>query len=302
MTQTIFVSSTYHDLVPYRVGIWEVLRDLNFKIKGMERFGARKSCPLDTCLFEVSNADVYVGILAYRYGSVERETGKSFTQLEYEKALSLDKEILIYLLHDEGFIQPKYIDFGDKAKKLDQFKKMLQKNHTVDFYKDPEDLKIKIYEKLKELYPKISNQIFQLKRLDCSLTRFNIGDEKWIAFLGFYGKTPLEIHTGLADEDIYPIPKSIIKGSMIKTTDNNGKTRIDFQYTDKYGYHKTIEGLNHVFSKQISSYDSIINKLLQTEIPLDEIISIINDMDIHEIKSPSDWKKSITKALKESYG
>jgi hypothetical protein len=302
MKQSVFISSTYHDLVPYRESIWEVLSDLNFTIKGMEKFGARKSCPLDTCLLEVTNADVYIGIIAYRFGSVESETGKSFTQLEYEKALSLNKEILIYLLDDDGFIQPKYIDFGDKAIKLDQFKKILRKNHTVDFYKDPIDLKIKIYEKLKELYPKIAKQIFQLKRLDCSLTRFNLGNEKWVAFLGFYGKTPLEIHTGLADEDIFPIPNSIIKGSMIKTTDNNGKSRIDFQYTDKYGYKKTIGGLNHVFLKQISTYDSIINKLLRTEIPLNEIIPIINEMDIHDIKSPSDWKKNIIKALKESYG
>jgi len=302
MTKSIFISSTYHDLIPYRESLWEILKELNFSIRGMEKFGARKSCPLDTCLMEVAISDVYVGILAYRYGSVDKKTGKSFTQLEYEKALSLNKEILIYLLDDNGFIHPKHVDFGDKASKLKRFKNVLKKNHTVDFFKDPIDLKIKIYEKLKELYPKISKYIFQLKRLDCTLTRFHLEKDNWIAFLGYFGKTPIELHTGLADEEILPIPKSIIKGNMIKNTDNTGKTRIDFQYSDKYGYLKTIEGMNHVFKKQINTYDSIINKLLQTDISLDEIIPIINEMDIHDINTPSEWKKNIIKALKESYG
>jgi hypothetical protein len=40
---------------------------------------------------------VYVGIIAFRLGSVDPETAKSFTQLEYERARELGKEILIYL-------------------------------------------------------------------------------------------------------------------------------------------------------------------------------------------------------------
>jgi hypothetical protein len=302
MTPSIFISSTYNDLVPYRESIWQVLSDLNFSIKGMEKFGARKSCPLDTCLLEVSKSDVYIGILAYRYGSVDSVTGKSFTQLEYEKALAMNKNILIYIIDSNGFIQGKHIDFGENAVKLDLFKRDLQRNHTVDFFKDPIDLKIKIYEKLKALYPDISKQTFQLKNLECTLTRFDVGDEKWMAFLGFYGKTPLEIYSGLADEEIFPIPKSIIKGTILKITDVDGRSRIDFQYTDKYGYKKTIGGINHMFLKQISTYNSIINKLLQNEMPVMEIVSIINDMDIHEISTPGDWKKGIIKALNESYG
>ena len=47
----------------------------------------------------------------------------------------------------------------------------------------------------------------------------------------------------LADEEIFPIPKTIIKGKIIKVKMDDGKTRYDFQYTDKYGYKKTIEGL-----------------------------------------------------------
>ncbi len=53
----------------------------------MEQFGARKSNPLETCLAEVEQSDIYVGILGMRYGSEEPNSGKSYSQLEYEKEI-----------------------------------------------------------------------------------------------------------------------------------------------------------------------------------------------------------------------
>ena len=66
-------------------------------IRGMERFGARKETPLQTCLAEVEQCDIFIGIIACKAGSIDKLTGKSFVQREYEKAFELDKEILIYL-------------------------------------------------------------------------------------------------------------------------------------------------------------------------------------------------------------
>jgi hypothetical protein len=56
-----------------------------------------KTSPLETCLAEVEQSDIYIGIISFRLGSIKTNTGKSFTQLEYEKALDLKKDILIYL-------------------------------------------------------------------------------------------------------------------------------------------------------------------------------------------------------------
>ena len=81
------------------------------------------------------------------------------------------------------------------------------------------------------------------KVLDCDVIRFNINEEKWVAFVGLKESRPYEIFTGIADEEIFPIPKSIVKGKIIKIKDEDGKTRYDFQYTDKYGYKKNMGGL-----------------------------------------------------------
>ncbi len=76
------------------------------------------------------------------------------------------------------------------------------------------------------------------KELEADILRFMHNKEKWIAFVGIIDGRPYEIFTGLLDDDMFPIPKSITKGIIIKTKSGKGETRYDFEYTDKYGYKK----------------------------------------------------------------
>src|ERR1035437_3358519 len=101
MKKTVFISSTYIDLKEERKKVWDCLEKFDVVVKGMEQFGAQKSDPLTTCLTEVEQSDIYVGIIGMRYGSEDIKCGKSFSQLEYEKAIELNKEILIYLIDEE---------------------------------------------------------------------------------------------------------------------------------------------------------------------------------------------------------
>lgn len=138
--KTVFISSTYNDLIEYRNAVWTLLEKYDINIKGMEAFGAHKENPLDTCLNEVSQSDIYVGIIAQRLGSIDENTGKSFTQLEYERALMEDKEILIYIINDSALISIEDVDFDFKKQKLDNFKVILRSKHTTDTFKDIDDL------------------------------------------------------------------------------------------------------------------------------------------------------------------
>ena len=101
MKKTIFISSTFEDLQPHRKSIWELLENYDVHVHGMERFGARKDAPIDTCLSAVERSDIYLGVIAHRRGSVHSIQDKSFTQLEYEKAVELGKEILVYLIDEK---------------------------------------------------------------------------------------------------------------------------------------------------------------------------------------------------------
>jgi Domain of unknown function (DUF4062) len=90
----------------HRRAVWEVLKKFDVNVRGMEQFGARTSGPLDTCLAEVGQSDVYVGIIAFRLGSIDAESHQSFTELEYEHAVALKKDILIYLADEDAAISP----------------------------------------------------------------------------------------------------------------------------------------------------------------------------------------------------
>lgn len=79
-----------------------------------------------------------------RYGSIDEETGKSFTQLEYEEAIKNNIPALIYIIGDDCPILPKYIDIDERAKKLEDFKNLLKTNHTVSFFSSPEDFSTKL--------------------------------------------------------------------------------------------------------------------------------------------------------------
>jgi ribonucleoside-diphosphate reductase alpha chain len=136
------------------------------------------------------------------------------------------------------------------------------------------------------------------KVLDCDVIRFNINEEKWVAFVGLKESRPYEIFTGIADEEIFPIPKSIIKGKIIKIKDEDGKTRYDFQYTDKIGYKKNIEGLSHMFKPEFWNYAKLISGVLRHEMPIQDVVNLVTSLKL-DSESINNWKNGVERALKK---
>jgi len=147
----VFISSTFIDLKQERKKVWESLEKFDVVVKGMEQFGARKTTPLATCISEVEQSDIYIGIIGMRYGSEEPVSGKSYSQLEYEKAVEQNKEILIYLIDEENFSLPPSLIQFEKIQKLNNFKTILKDKHTIDTFSTPQDLVTKLDRKFNEL-------------------------------------------------------------------------------------------------------------------------------------------------------
>src|SRR5712691_4215186 len=83
----VFVSSTWTDLQEERNAVEKALNQLrDTEFQGMEYFGSRPDKPKDASLEEVNRANIYVGIFAHRYGSIDTESGLSITELEYRQA------------------------------------------------------------------------------------------------------------------------------------------------------------------------------------------------------------------------
>jgi hypothetical protein len=159
MNRSVFISSTYEDLMDYRRKAWETLRTFAADVRGMEEFGARKEAPLETCLAEVDQCDVFVGIVAFRLGSVDDESGKSFTQREYERAYDLNKELRIYLMDENVAVVPaRFVDRDERHLKLDDFKRLLRDRHTVATFGSPDDLAKKLENDLRQLLTSRASQ------------------------------------------------------------------------------------------------------------------------------------------------
>ncbi len=153
-------------------------------------------------------------------------------------------------------------------------------------------------EKKKETNPTDPTYFKRPKVLDADIIRFNNNDEKWIAFVGVKDNRPYEIFTGLADAEMFPIPKSIKKGKIIKNRDENGISRYDFEYTDKFGYKNTLGGLSHMFDKEFWNYAKLISSVLRHGMPIPDVVRLVSSLHL-DSDNINTWKNGVERSLKK---
>jgi hypothetical protein len=172
----VFVSSTYEDLIEYRTAVTDALHRLETIVRGMEYFGSKPQPPKAECLKALRSCKAYIGIFAMRYGSIDDETGKSMTHIEYDEAQRFGLPTLVYMIDEKHQpILPMYVDTGDKAQRLQDLKKEIKKQYQVSFFTTPEDLAKRIAQDLPSVLESIgvrlaSESVMQehkLTRLQC---------------------------------------------------------------------------------------------------------------------------------------
>jgi len=144
---------------------------------------------------------------------------------------------------------------------------------------------------------KNAGDIKRPKVLDAEIIRFKNEEEDWIAFVGIKDGRPYEIFTGLADAEVLPIPKSVTKGKIIKVKKESGKSRYDFQYTDKFGYENTLGGISHMFNTEFWNYAKLISGVLRHGMPLPDVVNLVSSLSLNT-ETINTWKKGVERALK----
>ena len=135
--------------------------------------------------------------------------------------------------------------------------------------------------------------------LDCDIVRFQNNKEKWVAFVGLLDGYPYEIFTGLQDdEEGIILPKSVTRGRIIKTTDEEGRKRYDFQFENKRGYKTTVEGLSEKFNKEYWNYAKLISGVLRYRMPIEQVIKLVGSLQL-DSESINTWKNGVERALKK---
>lgn len=110
----IFISSTYIDLIDERQAAVEAILQAGHIPAGMELFAASNQSQWEIIKKWIDESDIYMLILGGRYGSIEKTSELSYTELEYNYALEIGKPLFALVL-DETFIESKAQKQGTKT-------------------------------------------------------------------------------------------------------------------------------------------------------------------------------------------
>ncbi|MCK1395852.1 DUF4062 domain-containing protein [Bradyrhizobium sp. 1] len=135
----VFVSSTFVDLEEERKKVSDTLAKAGFIPSGMELFPATSLKQLEFIKKVIDRCDYYVVIVGARYGSLDGD--RSFTEKEYEYALSRNIPVLAFIHKNPGKISAEKTDTDQQQiARLDAFRARLSKSRIVHFWTDINDL------------------------------------------------------------------------------------------------------------------------------------------------------------------
>lgn len=124
----VFVSSTYEDLQEERKKVMEALLQMNCFPVGMEYFNASDDSQWEVIKSLIRECDYYVLIVAGRYGSIEEESGKSYTQKEFEYAIEQGVSVISFVHQCPKSLPGTKIEQDPiKREKLEFFKDSIKK-------------------------------------------------------------------------------------------------------------------------------------------------------------------------------
>ncbi|MBM0417991.1 DUF4062 domain-containing protein [Aeromonas veronii] len=150
----VFVSSTYEDLKIDRQAAVSAILKAGHIPAGMELFTSGDKSQMETIRRWIDESDVYMLILGGRYGSVEPTTGVSYTELEYDYALELEKPLFAVVLKDDA-LEERVKQSGthlmekENPKQLSMFRDKVLSNIS-SFFSDEKDIRLCVYESLSD--------------------------------------------------------------------------------------------------------------------------------------------------------
>jgi len=151
---TVYVSSTFIDLEAHRAALKTALEKARYDVECMEKYTAFEERPLARCLADVAATDVYVLLIAHRYGYRPQENNpqrRSITQLEYEEASRHHKPRLVFTVDRKQLWLPEWIDKGADADDLAAFRAEVETSHGVNRFSTPDQLASLVQQALQAL-------------------------------------------------------------------------------------------------------------------------------------------------------
>ena len=279
------ISSTARDLPQHRDKVKDACMDLEvFYPDMMEHLTAADANALEISLAIADRADVYIGIIGFRYGYVPDGKVISVTEAEYNRAEEKKIPRLIFLMSDKHPVLPADVEKGDGAQKLEKFKERLQKDRVVAFFDSADDLKAKVIQALlpyckprevsggpEPVIHTLSTQLdIEGREAECAaiLRAMSEGDHRVYAFAapGGFGKTALltKVVKTLSPDGLSVVEKVSLPDGAIETHTSallHVDCRNDVKLSELFAKAGRLIGLEKQFEEIYKTDDSLSDKL-----------------------------------------
>jgi hypothetical protein len=151
-----YISSSFSDLRDYHQVVIDTLELLGFEPRAMEKYSASDEQSLDMCLADVAQCDLYIGIVAWRYGSIpprNNPDGRSITECEWREAVRLGIQCLFFLSDDQPGKWP--YDSPEDYRRAEQLREELKREHSLAYFDSPDNLRSAIIQAVSEWAAKL---------------------------------------------------------------------------------------------------------------------------------------------------
>ncbi len=145
------VSSTARDLPDHRKQVMDACQRQTFFPMMMEHLPASDAEAISASMAMVDQAEIYIGVYAYRYGYVPAGHSISVTEMEYNRAVERKIPRLIFIMGKNHPVTIDDVEMGEAAEKLKVFKDKIGKENIVNFFSSPEELRSFVLNSLSQL-------------------------------------------------------------------------------------------------------------------------------------------------------
>lgn len=144
------ISSTIKDLSEHREKVLDACLRQKVQPSMMEHWPSSDANGVSASLKKVDEADIYIGVFAHRYGYIPEHSDISISEMEYKHAVQRGIPRLIFLIHKDHDLKISQIE-TEATHKIENLKQRLQKENTVSFFQNPDDLSAKLIQSLSNL-------------------------------------------------------------------------------------------------------------------------------------------------------
>jgi hypothetical protein len=147
----IFLSSTARDLGEHCADLARALNALrDYHCVWMKDFYASNATSVESVQKRVQECDVYIGVVGMLYGSCPTGSKISFTQHEYEAAITKHLPRLIFMTTEDFLMSANLMESEASRASQERFRNRLRQERMLNSFYDPKDLKALVIASLRD--------------------------------------------------------------------------------------------------------------------------------------------------------